>query len=116
MSLPGPSAVYHLYVIRTGDRDGMLRHLNAAGSARAFIIPCLCTCSRRTSRSGYKPRRLSRDRRARRREILSLPMFPQLQAQQQARVADEVLAFTSKLAGEKLQPHAVLQKAAEVAV
>ena len=28
-------------------------------------------------------------------EILSLPMFPQLTAEQQARVAEEILVFTS---------------------
>ena len=30
-------------------------------------------------------------------EIVSLPMFPQLTADQQARVAEEILAFTSRI-------------------
>jgi dTDP-4-amino-4,6-dideoxygalactose transaminase len=32
-------------------------------------------------------------------EIISLPMFPQLTAEQQARVAEEILAFSSKKSG-----------------
>jgi hypothetical protein len=43
-------------------------------------------------------------------------MFPQLEAKQQARIADEILAFTSKLAGEKLHVQPLLQKAAQMAV
>jgi dTDP-4-amino-4,6-dideoxygalactose transaminase len=33
--------------------------------------------------------------------IVSLPMFPQLRAEQQARVADEIYAFTSKATGSR---------------
>ncbi len=33
-------------------------------------------------------------------EIVSLPMFPQLTAQQQARVAEEILGFSAKSSGK----------------
>jgi dTDP-4-amino-4,6-dideoxygalactose transaminase len=36
-------------------------------------------------------------------EIVSLPMFPQLTADQQARVADEILLFTARTSRKPLQ-------------
>jgi hypothetical protein len=37
------------------------------------------------------------------REIVSLPMFPQLTSEQQLRVAEEILAFTSKTANKQAE-------------
>jgi dTDP-4-amino-4,6-dideoxygalactose transaminase len=108
-------AVYHLYVIRTTDRDGMARHLNAAGIGTGIHYPVPLHMQQAYLSFHYQPGDFPVTSSAAA-EILSLPMFPQLQAEQQARVADEILAFTSKLANEKLQPHAVLQKPVEVAV
>ena len=108
-------AVYHLYVIRCADRDGMARHLNAAGIGTGIHYPVPLHMQQAYLSFHDKPGDFPVTSRAAA-EILSLPMFPQLQSQQQARVADEVLVFTSKLASEKLQPHAVSQKVVEVAV
>jgi len=88
-------AVYHLYVIRTDDRDGMMEHLKKWALAREFITQSPCTCREPMSRltTAWKPF-LWQDERLE--EIVSLPMFPQLTAEQQARVAKEVIAFTAR--------------------
>jgi len=36
-------------------------------------------------------------------EIISIPMFPHLTEQQQAKVAEEILAFTSKVASKRTE-------------
>ena len=46
-------------------------------------------------------------------EIVSLPMFPQLTADQQARVAGEILAFTSKAPVRRAEGEANLLVTAE---
>jgi dTDP-4-amino-4,6-dideoxygalactose transaminase len=108
-------AVHHLYVIRTADREGMARHLNSAGIGTGIHYPVPLHMQKAYLSFQYQPGDFPVTSRAAA-EILSLPMFPQLRSEQQARVADEILAFTSTFAGERLQPHPVLQKAAEVAV
>ena len=108
-------AVYHLYVIRTADRDGMAQHLNDAGIGTGIHYPVPLHMQKAYLSFQYQPGDFPITARAAA-EILSLPMFPQLRAEQQARVAEEVLAFTSKHASEKLQPHPVLQKPVEIAV
>ena len=37
-------------------------------------------------------------------EIVSLPMFPQLTAEQQARVVEQILSFTSKFTRKHAEP------------
>jgi dTDP-4-amino-4,6-dideoxygalactose transaminase len=108
-------AVYHLYVIRTTDRDGMAQHLKDAGIGTGIHYPVPLHMQQAYLSFHYKPGDFPVASRAAT-EILSLPMFPQLEAKQQARVADEILAFTSKLAGEKLHVQPLLQKAAQMAV
>jgi dTDP-4-amino-4,6-dideoxygalactose transaminase len=90
-------AVYHLYVIRTDDRDGMMSHLKRAGIDTGIHYPIPLHLQRAYVSLNYcledfpVARRVAGD-------IVSLPMFPQLTADQQARVAEEILAFTSKSA------------------
>ena len=87
-------AVYHLYVICTKDREGMMSHLKKAGIGTAIHYPIplhlqKAYASLKYSKGDFPITELVAP------EILSLPMFPQLTEQQQARVAAEVLAFTS---------------------
>ena len=87
-------AVYHLYVIRTSDREGLIKHLNQAaiGTGIHYPIPlhlqkaytalnCLAgsfpVCERVAS------------------EIVSLPMFPQLKMEQQIRTVEMVRQFVT---------------------
>jgi dTDP-4-amino-4,6-dideoxygalactose transaminase/acetyltransferase-like isoleucine patch superfamily enzyme len=97
---PEPSwsrSVHHLYVVRSSDRDGLMKHLNAAGIGTGIHYPIPLHLQRAYAGLNYcagdfpVAERLSA-------EILSLPMFPQLTADQQARVAEEVLAFASRKA------------------
>jgi dTDP-4-amino-4,6-dideoxygalactose transaminase len=108
-------AVHHLYVIRTADRDGMAQHLKAAGIGTGIHYPVPLHMQKAYVSFRYQPGDFPITSRAAA-EILSLPMFPQLQVGQQARVAEEILAFTSKLAGEKLHTQPARQKAAQMAV
>ena len=85
-------AVYHLYVIRTDDRDGMTRHLNQAGIGTGIHYPVPMHLQKAYAWLDY----ISEDFPVATKvasEILSLPMFPQLTAKQQATVAAEIQAF-----------------------
>jgi dTDP-4-amino-4,6-dideoxygalactose transaminase len=90
-------AVFHLYVIRTADRDGMGAHLKAAGIGTGIHYPIPLHLQKAYSSMGYKAGDFPECEKAAA-EIISLPMFPQLTAHQQARVAQEVLNFTSRTA------------------
>lgn len=91
---PWSRGVYHLYVIRSTDRDGLMKHLHAAGIGTGIHYPIPLHLQRAYAGLNYRAgdfpvaERLSQ-------EILSLPMFPQLTAAQQARVVEEILAFAS---------------------
>ena len=88
-------SVYHLYVIRTSARDDMMNHLRSAGIGTGLHYPIPLHLQKAYAALNYSQgdfpvaERLAA-------EIISLPMFPHLTVQQQAKVAEEILAFTSK--------------------
>jgi dTDP-4-amino-4,6-dideoxygalactose transaminase len=88
-------AVYHLYVIRTNDRDGMMNHLKEAGIGTGIHYPVPLHLQKAYAPLDYSLGDFPVAERASA-EIISLPMFPHLTADQQARVAEEILEFTSK--------------------
>jgi dTDP-4-amino-4,6-dideoxygalactose transaminase/acetyltransferase-like isoleucine patch superfamily enzyme len=87
-------AVYHLFVIRTSDREGMMNHLKNAGIGTGIHYPIPLHLQKAYASLNYRQgdfpvaERVSGD-------IISLPMFPQLSDGQQARVVEAVLAFAS---------------------
>jgi dTDP-4-amino-4,6-dideoxygalactose transaminase len=87
-------AVYHLYVIRTGDREGMMNHLKMAGIATGIHYPIPLHLQNAYTSLSYIPGDFPVAERAAS-EIISLPMYPQLEPHQQERIAAEILAFTS---------------------
>ena len=87
-------AVYHLYVIRTGDRAGMMRRLKSAGIDTGIHYPVPLHMQKAYVGLQYNPADFPVTRQVAS-EIVSLPMFPQLTFEQQGRVAGEILAFTS---------------------
>ena len=87
-------AVYHLYVIRIHDRDGMISHLKKAGIGTGIHYPIPLHLQKAYVSLNYSPEDFPVTRRVAS-EILSLPMFPQLTGDQQVRVAEEIKAFTS---------------------
>jgi dTDP-4-amino-4,6-dideoxygalactose transaminase len=87
-------AVYHLYVIRTTDRDGMIRQLQDAGIGTGIHYPVPLHLQRAYGALGYTSADFPVAIQAAS-EIVSLPMFPQLTADQQFRVVEQVGRFTS---------------------
>ena len=88
-------AVYHLYVIRTADRSGLMNHLKMAGIGTGIHYPIPLHLQRAYASLKYGHGDFPVAERVAA-EIISLPMFPQLTARQQSRVVEEVLAFASQ--------------------
>jgi dTDP-4-amino-4,6-dideoxygalactose transaminase len=91
---PWSRAVYHLYVVRAGDREGMINHLRNASIGTGIHYPIPLHMQNAYASLHYGPEDFPVAARVAA-EIVSLPMFPQLTADQQAKVAEEILAFTS---------------------
>jgi dTDP-4-amino-4,6-dideoxygalactose transaminase len=87
--------VYHLYVVRVHNRDGLMRHLNAAGIGTGIHYPVPLHLQTAYARLGYQRGDFPVVEAAAA-EALSLPMFPQLTADQQARVAEEIHSFARR--------------------
>jgi len=98
-------AVYHLYVIRTEDRDGMISHLNRAGIGTGIHYPIPLHLQKAYIALNYHLGDFPAAEKAAA-EIVSLPMFPQLTKVQQARVVEEVLRFTSELSRKQVESEA----------
>jgi dTDP-4-amino-4,6-dideoxygalactose transaminase len=86
--------VYHLYVIRTADREGMMEHLKSAGIGTGIHYPVPLHMQKAYASMNYRREDFPVASRIAT-EIVSLPMFPQLKADQQARVANEIETFTA---------------------
>ena len=69
-------AVYHLYVIRTQDRDGLMKHLKEAGIATGIHYPVPLHMQKAYASMQYSEADLPVATRVAA-EIVSLPMFPQ---------------------------------------
>jgi dTDP-4-amino-4,6-dideoxygalactose transaminase len=89
-------AVYHLYVIRTKNRDGMMSHLKKAGVGTGIHYPVPLHMQRAYISLNYCLDDFPVARQVAS-EIVSLPMFPQLTADQQARVAEEIHAYIREM-------------------
>jgi dTDP-4-amino-4,6-dideoxygalactose transaminase len=92
-------AAYHLYVIRTEDRDGMGAHLKAAGIGTGIHYPIPLHMQKAYRALGYREGdfRVAEQVAA---EILSLPMYPHLGRNEQECVVENVLNCLS-LDGKK---------------
>src|SRR5437773_3206057 len=90
-------AVYHLYVVRVQDQQGLIAHLkhDEIHTGIHYPIPLHLQNAHRHlkySRGDFpKTEKIAG-------EIVSLPMFPQLTDQQQARVVESILQFVTKSA------------------
>ena len=86
-------AVYHLYVVRADDREGLMNHLKNAGIGTAIHYPVPLHLQKAYSALNYGEGDFPVTEKVTP-EIVSLPMFPQLTAEQQASVVDGVVSFT----------------------
>jgi len=87
--------VYHLYVVRFADREGLMSHLKDAGIGTGIHYPIPLHLQKAYESLGYKNGDFRVTERVAR-EIISLPMFPQLTADQQATVAEEALSYVEQ--------------------
>ena len=87
-------AVYHLYVIRVADREGLQKHLAEAKIDTGIHYPIPLHLQKAYEGFGYKNGDFPVTEKIAL-EIVSLPMFPQLQPAQQARVVKTVQEFAS---------------------
>jgi dTDP-4-amino-4,6-dideoxygalactose transaminase len=88
-------AVYHLYVIRVRGRDHLQKYLTEAGIGTGIHYPVPLHLQKAYKHLGYKLGDFSVAERMAP-EIVSLPMFPHLTAEQQTRVVDEIARFLQK--------------------
>ena len=86
-------AVYHLYVVRTADRKGLMDHLKKAGIGTGIHYPIPLHLQKAYLSLNYRPGDFPVSENVAE-EIVSLPMFPQLTSEQQAQVVQEILRFT----------------------
>ena len=98
-------AVYHLYVVRTADREGLMDHLKKAGIGTGIHYPIPLHLQKAYAAMNYRKGDFPATEKAAA-EIVSLPMFPQLTAPQQARVVEEILNFTSMTARKQVETEA----------
>jgi dTDP-4-amino-4,6-dideoxygalactose transaminase len=82
--------VYHLYVVRVGDRDQLQKDLGAAGIGSGIHYPIPLHLAKAYEGLGWRSGDFPVAETATR-HILSLPMFPGLSPAQQRRVVTEVL-------------------------
>jgi len=87
-------AVYHLYVVRTEDREGLMKHLSEAGIGTGIHYPIPLHLQKAYANRGYRAGDFPVTEKVSR-QIVSLPMFPQLTAEQQQRVVEEIVRFCS---------------------
>ena len=99
-------AVYHLYVVRTADREGLMEHLKKAGIGTGIHYPIPLHLQKAYTSMQYGPGDFPVTEKAAA-EIVSLPMFPQLKADQQARVVEEILDFTSMTSRKHVEADAI---------
>ena len=86
-------AVYHLYVVRTAERDALMDHLKKAGIGTGIHYPIPLHLQKAYESMNYSVGDFPVTEKAAA-EIVSLPMFPQLTPHQQAQIVDEIVAFT----------------------
>ena len=94
-------AVYHLYVVRTADREGLMDHLKKAGIGTGIHYPIPLHLQKAYTSMNYRHGDFPVTEKAAA-EIVSLPMFPHLGRAQQEYVVEVIanyLSLDSKTAG-----------------
>jgi dTDP-4-amino-4,6-dideoxygalactose transaminase len=87
-------AVYHLYVVRVAERDRLVEQLAGEGIGTGIHYPIPLHLQRASAALGYGPGAFPVSERVAS-EVLSLPMYPQLEPDQQEHVASELRRLTT---------------------
>ena len=85
-------AVYHLYVVRTDDREGLMAFLKEQGIGTGIHYPIPLHLQKAYQHKGHQEGDFPICEKVAR-EIVSLPMFPQLKSDPQQRVVEAVAEF-----------------------
>ncbi len=91
---PGARHIYHLYMVRTPQRDALVGALNERGVGAAVYYGHPLHLQPVFEHLGYREGSLPVTEQAAR-EGLALPMFPTIDAAQQAEVVDAVRAASA---------------------
>jgi dTDP-4-amino-4,6-dideoxygalactose transaminase len=94
VAAPGNRHVWHLYVVRVADRDGVLAELLSAGVGAGIHYPTPVHLTGAFAGLGERGEFPVAERAAT--EILSLPLFPGISREQQERVADVLRAAVAR--------------------
>jgi dTDP-4-amino-4,6-dideoxygalactose transaminase len=94
LEVPWAKSVYHLYVIRSQNRTALMEDLAKAGIATGIHYPIPLHLQKAYSQLGYAQGDFPVSEKLAP-EILSLPMFPTLTAEQQNRVFSEIVNAVS---------------------
>jgi dTDP-4-amino-4,6-dideoxygalactose transaminase len=89
---PGGRHVYHQYVVRSSRRDALAHHLSERGIATGVHYPVPCHLQEWCLPYGAGPGSLPVSE-ALSREVLSLPVYPELTSEQRERVVSSVIEF-----------------------
>jgi len=90
-------SVYHLYVVRSPFRDELQKHLNEAGIGTGIHYPVPVHLQKAYAAMGWKKGDFPESEAAAE-QILSLPMFAGLSADQQKRVVETITEFAASYA------------------
>jgi dTDP-4-amino-4,6-dideoxygalactose transaminase len=93
-------AVYHLYVVRVHDRDGLMNDLKQAGIGTGIHYPIPLHLQNAYKALGYQSGDFPVCERVAE-TIVSLPMYPQLTREQQVRTVQETVASLSRQGAHK---------------
>ena len=89
---PNNEHIFHQYTLRVERRDELQAHLKSKGIGTAVYYPVPLHLQHCFSHLGYQPGRLPAAERAAR-EVLSLPIYPELSHAQQDHVIDAIRGF-----------------------
>jgi len=93
-------AVFHLYVVRVEDREGLQKHLNQTHIGTGIHYPVPLHLQKAYEYLGHKKGEFPISEKAAA-QIVSLPIFPQITAEQQRRVVDEISRFPGREAASE---------------
>lgn len=91
-------SVYHLYVVRTTERDRLQEHLTKSGVGTGIHYPIPVHLQDAYRSMGFKPGDFPVTEKVAA-QVLSLPMFPGLGLAQQSRVVEEIARFETNSRG-----------------
>jgi dTDP-4-amino-4,6-dideoxygalactose transaminase len=92
---PGARSAWHLYTLRVADRAGLQAHLTSLGIASAVHYPKPLHLQPAMAAAGGKPGDVPVSERLCR-EVISLPLYPELPLQDAQRIAEVVKSFCAQ--------------------